>query len=69
MKLNNKDKEKYFIPSLGHDLVEILRKIKTNKKVTPSELALYKKSYQERIVYLSENYFDKSKKFFYFFLT
>ena len=27
MKLTKKDKERYFIPSLKHDMIEILRKI------------------------------------------
>jgi hypothetical protein len=65
MKLTKKDKERYFIPSLKHDMIEILRKIKTGKKVSGSEIELYKKACKERIQYISEHFFDKNKKFFF----
>jgi len=65
MKLTKKDKERYFIPSLKYDMIELLRKIKTGKKITSKEKELYKQACLERIKYISEHFFDKNKKFFF----
>lgn len=65
MKLSSKDKERYFIPSLKNEAIDVLRKMKTGQKVTADEKELYKKACQERIEYISEYYFDKHKRFFF----
>lgn len=65
MKLESNDKERIFIPSLSKDALFILKKMKLGEKLTRKEQELYKKAYDERIVALCNDFYEKDLKFFF----
>ena len=64
MKLD-KEKERIFIPALPKEALYVLQKMRAGEKLTKKEKDTYKKAYEERVVSLSNDYYEKDLKFFF----